>query len=70
MDTDERNYADYLNELYGTVEVCGYEYEAGDVLYELDPTAFAVGMSDWEVDNEIARAEYEADPNGGDGDDD
>lgn len=52
MDSDERKYADYLNELYGTVDIAGVEFQAGDALYELDPTAFRVGMADQEAEEE------------------
>ena len=36
-----------LNECYDMVSVCGYEYEAGRALRELDPTAFRYGFLDW-----------------------
>lgn len=65
MDNDEQRYAEYLNEIYENVNICGYEYPAGDALYEIDPTAFAVGMADWE-----AEQGDDDDPNGGDGEDD
>lgn len=40
-------YKDMLTDLYGMVSVCGYEYEAGATLAEMDPTAFRCGMLDW-----------------------
>lgn len=40
-------YCEMLTEAYGMVRVCGYEYEAGAVVREMDPTAFRCGMLDW-----------------------
>lgn len=45
--TDDE-WVDYLNELYGTVEVCGNTYDAGRVLLEMSPTDFAIGKGDYE----------------------
>ena len=36
----------YLDEIYGTVSICGLEYNAGHALKEIDPTAFDVAMAD------------------------
>lgn len=44
----DSEYIDYLNEIYGDVEVCGYTYGAGDVLESQDPTAFRCGKCDYE----------------------
>jgi hypothetical protein len=52
MDNDEKIYADYLTELYGVVNICGIDYDAGYALYDVDPTAFRVGMADWDDANE------------------
>lgn len=43
----ERRYRDLLNDSYGVVEICGYSYESGDVLQEVDPTAFRCDLADW-----------------------
>lgn len=43
-------YRDQLTEAYGMIEVCGYEYEAGRILEEIDPTAFKCGFNDWTDD--------------------
>lgn len=40
-------YCEMLNDLYGTVLVAGYEFDAGTVLREMDPIAFRCGMLDW-----------------------
>lgn len=36
-----------LNECYDAVSVCGYEFDAGRALRELDPIAFRCGFLDW-----------------------
>lgn len=43
----EDDYEAYINEVCEEVEVCGYTYEAGYALKNLDPTAFRCGMVDW-----------------------
>lgn len=48
----EDRFTDVLNECYDSVSICGYEYDAGRALRELDPTAFRCGMLDW-VDGRI-----------------
>ena len=40
-----------LNEVYGLVLVCGYPYEAGRLLKEVDPIAF------WEAEREYTDAQ-------------
>jgi len=45
----EREYKEYLNDLYGDVEICGYLYASGDALKKVDPIAFDVGMSNMEA---------------------
>jgi hypothetical protein len=42
----EDQYEEMLTEIYGVVDVCGYKFDAGRVLRELDPTAFRCGMAD------------------------
>ena len=37
--TDEE-YADHLDEIYGTVDVAGQSFDTSRILQELDPTAF------------------------------
>ena len=44
----EDEYEDVLNEIYGTVEVCGMTFDSGAILRELDPTAFRCGQVDYE----------------------
>lgn len=49
--TDEE-YESYLNEIYPTVNVCGYEYDPGRALRLLDPIAFNVGKREHENNQE------------------
>lgn len=42
----ENDYEQYLNDAFGTVEICGMTFDQGTALKELDPTAFRCGMSD------------------------
>jgi len=42
----EKDHEDYLTELFGTINICGLEYPAGQALKEIDPIAFSVSMAD------------------------
>ena len=42
----EKDHEDYLTELFGTINICGLEYPAGQALNEIDPIAFRVSMAD------------------------
>lgn len=46
VEQDETKHMEMLNELYGEVEICGQEYNAGYALREIDPTAFNLSMAD------------------------
>ena len=61
-------YEDFLNDVYGDIDVAGNTYMTSTVLRVIDPTAFDVGFSDWlsgeiesgvfvEVDSETYRSE-------------
>lgn len=43
----EDQFKEGLDDCYGVVYVCGYEYAAGNVLREIDPIAFRCGFLDW-----------------------
>lgn len=43
----EELYKEFLNEIYGVVNVAGYEYDTATTLREIDPTAYRVGFNDW-----------------------
>lgn len=53
-------YDDTLNEIYGVVNVAGYEYETARTLKEIDPIAYRTGMNDW-ADGEFYELECPAD---------
>lgn len=44
----EEEYDNFLDDCYGDIDVCWYKYPASKVLYEVDPTAYRVSMSDRE----------------------
>jgi hypothetical protein len=40
-------FEDFLNEIYPPVNVCGYDYDAGRALKQLDPIAFREEFNNW-----------------------
>ena len=44
----EESYKSMLDDVYGTVTIAGYEYDTSRALYECDPIAYRVGLSDFE----------------------
>jgi hypothetical protein len=49
----EKAFEEYLTEAYGTVNVCGMEYDAGHALRLLDPIAFRCAHSDANDEREV-----------------
>lgn len=47
MHQAEEAYEDFLNEVHGTVEICGITYDAGRAFKMIDPIAFHCGFNDW-----------------------
>ena len=45
----EESYKIMLDDVYGTVIIAGYEYDTSRALYECDPIAYRVGLSDYEA---------------------
>lgn len=43
----EVKYREFLQEVYGDVEVCGMMMSAARILEEMDPIAFRCGLNDW-----------------------
>lgn len=43
----DKMFADFLDEIYGEVEICGHKYQSSSVLEEVDPIAYRCGFSDW-----------------------
>lgn len=41
-------YKEFLNDIYGSITICGMTYEQGDALEALDPVAFRCGLGDYE----------------------
>lgn len=58
----EDMYDDMLNDVYGPVNICGIDYDAGQALSEVDPTAYRVGMADYESDLIEDGVIFETDP--------
>lgn len=48
VDVSTSEYMDYLDEIYGDVQVCGYTYGHGRTLEAIDPVAFRCGLGDYE----------------------
>lgn len=44
-----QQYDEFLDEIYGTVKIAGYEYNTSQALKEVDPIAYSVGMNDYEA---------------------
>jgi len=49
---EEEAYEEQLSECYGTVAICGLEYDSGHALKNLDPVAFRCGVADMLADSE------------------
>ena len=49
----EERYNDFLDQAYGEVNVAGNIYNTSNVLKELDPIAYDVGMSDFLSSEEL-----------------
>jgi len=47
----------YLDELYGSVEICGYYYESSEALHLIDSVAYECAFNDW-LDNECSNNIY------------
>lgn len=43
----EEAFREALNEAYGQIEVCGYKYDAAQLLESVDPVAFRCGVNDY-----------------------
>ncbi len=43
----EDMFEEQLNDSYETISICGYEYNAGHALRQIDERAFRCGVSDW-----------------------
>ena len=41
-------YDKFLNEVYGSINLCGFTYPAATLFYNGDPVAYEAGMCDFE----------------------
>ena len=53
----EEHYDEFLSEVWGDVELCGYLYSAGDVFKNHDPIAYRQDFLNW-LDAEISDGRY------------
>lgn len=44
---DYSQYADMLDDVYGEIEICGYQYSASVALKRIDPTAYNEGFHNY-----------------------
>ena len=52
-DINEDRFNQYIDELYGQIDICGLFYDTSEVLKAVDPIAYRCLMADWE--SEISR---------------
>ena len=66
-EVNEEEFEQKLNDIYGTVEICGLTFDSGRVLKELDPIAFNCAMADepeiWVCDECLGEFETEEEAN-------
>jgi len=48
----EELFDEYIDELYGYINICGMDYPASRVLKEVDPTAYDVMYVDWSAEQD------------------
>lgn len=58
---DEKEFEDYLNDVYGDVNICGLKYPAGRALKQVDPIAFNVAHADHPSNYECGKCLIEHD---------
>jgi hypothetical protein len=44
----EKDYDEFLDEVYGDVQIAGLKYSTSLALKEIDPVAYRCGFADWE----------------------
>jgi len=49
---NEEQFKEYLDEVYGDIDICGMSYPASQVLQDVDPTAFDVMFADYTSEEE------------------
>ena len=53
----ESEYDEYLDEVYGDVEVSSFTYSTSEALKKLDPIAYRCGKSDYESEYDLSNCE-------------
>lgn len=48
VDIGTDQYMEHLDDAYGSVQICGMTYDAGQALEAIDPVAFRCGLGDYE----------------------
>lgn len=48
----DTEFQDFLTETYGSITIGGITFDAGEILKNMDPTAFRVFMADMECEEE------------------
>lgn len=43
----EQRFDDYLNEVFPTISICGYDYDPAQALKQCDPTAYREEFNNW-----------------------
>jgi hypothetical protein len=43
----EKGYEDFLDDIYGEVEIAGLKYSTSNALRLVDPIAYRCGVNDW-----------------------
>ena len=47
IEAHDDEFVEYLDDLYGQIEVCGYMYYAGELFKNVDPVAFQCEKTNW-----------------------
>ena len=47
IEVTEDEYMDYLDDVYGEIDICGMSYNSSYALKEIDPTAFDQGLAEY-----------------------
>lgn len=53
VEVSEEDYDNFLDDIYGDVSICGYDYSASEALKSIDPVAYRCGKSDYEANFDL-----------------
>ena len=48
MNKKYQSFNDFLNEIYGHIQICGIDFWASDILEEIDPIAYRTEFLDYQ----------------------